>query len=40
MLHNVYAQLSSDTKKNLASTLLKLQDCKGSEECTAAARTD
>lgn len=40
MLHNTYAQLSSDTKKQLTSTLKKMQDCKGSKECTAAARAD
>ncbi|WP_428950389.1 sulfatase-like hydrolase/transferase [Streptomyces sp. cg35] len=40
MLHNVYAQLSSDTKKQLASQTEKLTDCKGAEECGAAARAD
>ncbi|MFJ4717328.1 sulfatase [Streptomyces sp. NPDC088785] len=39
MLHNVYAQLSSETKSRLASRLRKMRDCEGSKECGAAAGT-
>ncbi|WP_306335074.1 sulfatase-like hydrolase/transferase [Streptomyces sp. KL118A] len=38
MLHNVYARLPSDTKSQLTASLAKLQDCKGSKECSEAAR--
>ncbi|WP_394427158.1 sulfatase family protein [Streptomyces sp. SGAir0957] len=37
MLHNVYAQLPSDTKTRLASTLKKMRGCRGAAECGTAA---
>ncbi|WP_425840347.1 sulfatase-like hydrolase/transferase [Streptomyces fractus] len=40
MLHNIYARLSSGTKKQLAAKTKALADCKGAKECTTAARTD
>lgn len=40
MLHNTYTDLPAGTKSQLASNLKRLQACKGTKECSAAAKIE